>query len=122
MNVESAPSVLIVDDDDAVRHAVARYLRAEGLQVREAINGVDALRQLRTDLVSAILLDLRMPVMDGWAFRREQRLDPAIAGVPVIVMSGADGDRIDELAPAAAFEKPVQIADVVEVLYKILDR
>ncbi len=117
------PSVLVVDDDSAVRRAVARFLRAEGLDVLEASNGEEGLKQLRrAPDVSAILLDLRMPIMDGWTFRREQRLDPAIAGIPVVIMSGADVDRFAELDAAATFEKPVQMSEVTVVLRRLCDR
>ena len=114
------PSVLVVDDDSAVRRAVARFLRAEGIDVLEASNGAEGLTRLRSAPdVAAILLDLRMPVMDGWTFRREQRLDPAIAKIPVVIMSGADVDRFNELEAAAAFEKPVQMSEVAVVLHKL---
>lgn len=117
------PSVLVIDDDAAVRRAVARFLRAEGLAVVEAGNGAEGLMRLReSGDVSAILLDLRMPVMDGWAFRREQRLDPAIADIPVVIMSGADVDRFGELGAAATFEKPVRMSEVAVVLHRLCDR
>lgn len=113
-------SVLIVDDDSAVRRAVARFLRSEGLEVLEAGNGLEALVRLReTTEVAAILLDLRMPIMDGWTFRREQRQDPSIADIPVVIMSGADVDRFDELGAAAAFEKPVQMSEVASALHRL---
>jgi CheY-like chemotaxis protein len=114
------PSVLVVDDDSAVRRAVARFLRSEGLDVLEASNGEEGLTRLReTPEVSAILLDLRMPIMDGWTFRREQRQDPAIADIPVVIMSGADVDRFNELEAAATFEKPVQMSEVAVVLHRL---
>ncbi|HEY7287183.1 MAG TPA: response regulator [Vicinamibacterales bacterium] len=114
------PSILVVDDDSAVRRAVARFLRAEGLDVLEASNGEEGLTRLReAPEVSAILLDLRMPIMDGWTFRRAQRQDPAIADIPVVIMSGADVDRFNELEAAATFEKPVQMSEVAVVLHKL---
>jgi CheY-like chemotaxis protein len=112
--------VLVVDDDSAVRRAVARFLRAEGIDVLEASNGEEGLTRLRqAPDVSAVLLDLRMPIMDGWTFRREQRLDPSIAKIPVVIMSGADVDRFNELEAAAAFEKPVQMSEVAVVLHRL---
>ena len=65
----------------------------------EAANGQEALVQLRAGCgAAAIVLDLRMPVMDGFAFRRAQRGDPSIAAIPVIVLSGAESDRSTNLA------------------------
>ena len=99
----------------------ARFLGLEGFEILEAGNGQEALTRLRTtSAIGAIVLDLRMPVMDGWTFRRAQRDDPSIANIPVIVLSGADAHRFPELDAAAAFEKPVnpsQIADELRRLF-----
>jgi CheY-like chemotaxis protein len=112
--------VLLVDDDAAVRQTIARFLRFEGFVVVEASNGQEALTYLRTGAgASVIVLDLRMPVMDGWTFRREQRLDPQLEGIPVVIMSGADADRFPELDAAAAFEKPVRMAQVAGAVRRL---
>jgi CheY-like chemotaxis protein len=114
------PPVLLVDDDAAVRRTIARFLEFEGFVVVEAGNGLEALTYLRTGAgASVIVLDLRMPIMDGWAFRREQRLDPRLEHIPVVIMSGADADRFPELEAAAAFEKPVTMAQVAGVIRKL---
>ena len=114
-------TVLIVDDDLAVRRPMARLLGLEGFDVVEAGNGQEALTCLRAGLgIAAIVLDLRMPVMDGWAFRTRQRADPLIADIPVIVVSGADSDRFDELGAVATFEKPVAPSSVVNALRELL--
>lgn len=114
------PPVLLVDDDAAVRRTIARFLVFQGFPVVEANNGQEALAYLRSGGgASVIVLDLRMPVMDGWAFRREQRLDPALDKIPVVVLSGADAERFPELEAAAAFEKPVRMAEVVGVVRRL---
>ena len=114
------PPVLLVDDDAAVRRTIARFLEFEGFVVVEAGNGLEALNYLRTGAsASVIVLDLRMPVMDGWAFRREQRLDPRLEHIPVVIMSGADTDRFPELEAAATFEKPVTMAQITGVIRKL---
>src|SRR4051794_23983356 len=79
--------VLVVDDDVSIRGFLAEALRDEGYEVQTAGNGHDALALLREWRPDLILLDLMMPVMDGWAFRTEQRLIPNMADVPVIVLS-----------------------------------
>jgi len=90
--------VLLVDDDTAVRQMLARALAFEAFVVVEAANGLEALEQLRQGCgAGVIVLDLRMPVMDGWAFRRAQRADPKIAKTPVVILSGADAHRFAEL-------------------------
>lgn len=114
------PPVLLVDDDAAVRRTIARFLTFEGFAVVEASNGREALTYLRTGAgASVIVLDLRMPVMDGWTFRREQLLDPLLEHIPVVVLSGADADRFPELEAAAAFEKPVRMAQVAGAVRRL---
>ena len=114
------PPVLLVDDDEAVRRTIARFLTAEGLEVVEAGNGLEALTYLRTGAgVGVIVLDLRMPVMDGWTFRREQRLDPVLGRIPVVVLSGADADRFPELEAAEVFEKPVRMSEVAAAVRRL---
>lgn len=114
--------VLLVDDDAAVRRTIARFLTSEGFAVVEANNGLEALTYLRTGAgASVIVLDLRMPVMDGWTFRREQRLDPVLEKIPVVVLSGADADRFPELEAAEAFEKPVRMSQVAGAVRRLSD-
>ena len=113
--------ILIVDDDASVRSLLARYVASDRrLKTIEASNGAEALGLLREHRdVSAIVLDLRMPVMDGWAFRKEQRRDPALSHIPVIVVSGADADRFHELDAAATFEKPVPLATLLGAVQRV---
>ena len=112
--------VLLVDDDVAVRRTIARFLTFEGFVVVEANNGQEALTYLRTGAgASVIVLDLRMPVMDGWAFRRAQRLDPLLENIPVVILSGADAERFPELEADEAFEKPVRMAQVADAVRRL---
>jgi CheY-like chemotaxis protein len=113
------PAVLIVEDDPDARAMMDQLLHLEGFAPITAINGLDALRLLKTGLhVDAILLDLMMPVMDGWAFRRAQRLDPDIADIPVIVLTAAGNIRHDELRAAAVFAKPLPYDAVLQALWR----
>jgi CheY-like chemotaxis protein len=113
-------TILVVDDDAAVVRPLARFLQLEGFATVTAANGLEALRYLRGGGgADVIVLDLRMPVMDGWTFRREQLRDPALARIPVIVLSGADHDRVPEILAAAAFEKPYQLAEVTSAVRQI---
>jgi CheY-like chemotaxis protein len=116
-------TVLVVDDDRGVRDLLMRSLSFEGFDVMEAANGQDALRQLRTGRrrPSVIVLDLRMPVMDGWAFRDAQRADPRIARIPVVILSGADAHRFQEIEAVAALEKPVSLSQLADCLHRIVE-
>jgi CheY-like chemotaxis protein len=84
-------TVLLVEDDDDIRHTIASILEDEGFDVASAADGDDALRYLRrcTETPRLILLDLMMPVMDGWAFRAAQLEDARLAKIPVVVLSAA---------------------------------
>jgi chemotaxis family two-component system sensor histidine kinase/response regulator PixL len=114
------PPVLLVDDDSGVRRTLARFLGRDGMSVVEADNGQQALTYLQGGgAASVIVLDLRMPVMDGFTFRQMQRKDSLLAGIPVIVLSGADIDRFDELQAAATFEKPASFSDVAKCVREL---
>jgi CheY-like chemotaxis protein len=95
---------------------LARFLEMEGYHVESAANGKLALEQLNGGThACVILLDLMMPVMDGWQFRREQVRDAALADIPVIVVSAAGRERIEQVEANAYLSKPVD-------LYELLDR
>jgi len=79
--------ILIVDDDAPTREGLAGLMEAAGHSVRMATNGMEALHQARAHRPDLILLDLSMPIMDGWAFRTQQMVDPALADIPVVVLS-----------------------------------
>jgi CheY-like chemotaxis protein len=104
--------ILLIDDDDAVRDALAELLVAEGHRVVTAANGREGLDRAAEEPPALVLLDLCMPVMDGWAFRAAQLADPRLAAVPVIVMSaslGAERAGLTVLRPAAFLAKPVDL-------------
>jgi CheY-like chemotaxis protein len=88
----SGPSdtVLIVDDDSAVRTALKELFETEGYTVAVAANGRAALNHLGAGLrPCVVLLDLMMPVMDGWDFRTEQLQDPLLKEIPVLILTAA---------------------------------
>ena len=89
-------SVMIVEDDRDTREMLGRFLELEGFEVRTAANGKLALQTLHEDVLHpcVIILDLMMPVMNGWQFREIQRTDPDLAEIPVVVVTAA-GPRDD---------------------------
>jgi len=120
MTTVTSPPVLVIDDDAAVRRTMAKFLDISGFEVVEADNGQVALTYLQDGgKASVIVLDLRMPVMDGWAFRKAQRLDPMLSEIPVIVLSGADTDRFGELDAAATFEKPASFQTIIKCVRRL---
>lgn len=125
--VARAPSseqrpVFIVDDDVDVREALAELLEGRGLPVATAANGSDALQRLRamSTTPAAILLDLRMPVMDGYDFLIEHQLDPRLADIPVVVITADAGAGRDQLRPEVpVLTKPVQIPQLMSTLHRL---
>jgi len=117
-----ASSILVVDDDPNLVRLISKFLTLEGFAPVSASNGEEALKFLRGgSTVSVILLDLRMPVMDGWTFRREQRGDPGLAGIPIVVLSGMELDGVQDMGAAASFLKPVSFSEVVGVVRRLCD-
>jgi len=99
--VSGTPQVLVVEDDRDTREMLERFLELEGFGVRSAPNGAEALASLQAEgRPCVILLDLMMPVMNGWQFREAQRRHPDFASVPVVVVTAA-GPR-GEMASIAA--------------------
>ena len=83
--------ILLVEDDELLRGAMQMVLEWEGYRVACAGDGREALDFLRAGETPAlILLDVMLPVLDGWQFRREQRRDPELAAIPVVVVSALD--------------------------------
>ena len=110
-----AETVMVVEDDTLIREMVMQILAGEGFTAIGASNGEEALRQLRQEPLtpSLILLDLMMPVMNGWQFRAKQLEDPALAEIPVIVMSATDdGDVPAEERVGKPFEIDALLAAV----------
>src|SRR5919206_1695644 len=92
--------VLVVEDDFAIRETLRELLEDEGYRVAWAANGKEALARLHERAPRVILLDLMMPVMDGWEFRVAQQRDPALASIPVVVISADHGleQKVSSLA------------------------
>jgi CheY-like chemotaxis protein len=124
--VEQVPakgkSILLVEDDPDVRDAVVALLEAAGYRVVAAEHGREALARLRTDASAfcMILLDLFMPEMNGWTFRTEQMRDPALAGIPVLVLSADSHAAQRAITPGVvgAMTKPIEFDRLLEVIAK----
>jgi CheY-like chemotaxis protein len=109
--------VLIVEDDADLREMMAQLLTLEGFRAETVANGRDALEYLqRGDRPEIILLDLMMPIMDGWEFRRRQRADPAVADVPVVVLSALDATRATDLDETAFLKKPLDFERLLQLV------
>jgi DNA-binding response OmpR family regulator len=107
-------TVLIVEDDVDTRDMLEQFLQMEGFRVETAANGKLALERLNGGAhACVILLDLMMPVMDGWQFRREQVHTEALANIPVIVVSAAGRERLEQIEADAYLSKPVNLDELL---------
>jgi CheY-like chemotaxis protein len=112
--------ILVVDDHYEIRVALAELLEDEGYQVITAAHGQEALALLRRGTVrpNLIVLDLMMPIMDGWTFREIQASDPALQAIPVVVISAISNvQQQRHPVPAAAYlPKPLNFALLLETV------
>ena len=114
--------VLIVDDDPDIRDAMEELLSDRGFSVLRASNGADALRLLRTleTPPAIILLDIMMPVMDGYAFLEERRKDPSLSRVPVAVITAGQGVDLARLGgPMPVLYKPISVPELMIALRSV---
>jgi CheY-like chemotaxis protein len=109
--------IFVIEDDRGVSEALVEVLSDEGYQVMAAGNGAEALARLREAPTPAlIVLDLMMPVMDGYAFRAEQLRTPAIADVPVIVLTAGAAPRATELGHVDILKKPIDLTALLDAV------
>jgi CheY-like chemotaxis protein len=113
--------ILLVEDDRAIRDALEAILADEGYRVSTAEDGQQALDRLHSGQgADLIVLDLRMPVMNGWRFRALQKADPLLFDIPVLAIS-ADGSAQAEAIDAAGYlRKPLSADGVCDEVSRIL--
>jgi CheY-like chemotaxis protein len=117
------PTVLVVEDDRDTREMLERFLQLEGFTVHSAENGRAALEMLQHGgRACVILLDLMMPVMNGWEFRQAQVSDPRLSTIPVIVVTAAGRrDQIPAIDAHAWLPKPVDFDRLLETIHPLCD-
>lgn len=119
------PQILVVEDDDAIRGLVSEVLRDDGYDVREATNGVEALDRLREERPDLIVLDLMMPVMDGWAFVEECRREPECDDVPIVVTSASHdlprtAERLSTFGVRTCLAKPFDVDGLLALVERFV--
>ncbi len=112
--------VLVIDDEPSIREMVTEILGDEGYQVATAANGLEAVEYLADvpEPPCLILLDLMMPIMDGWEFSDRQHQDARLASIPVVVVS-ADANveqKAGSVGAAGFLRKPVQLAELLRLM------
>jgi CheY-like chemotaxis protein len=114
-----ASAVLIIEDDTDIREGLSQILVDEGFHVLTAPNGLAGLEVLRQRVPALILLDLMMPVMNGWQFRQRQLSDPELARIPVVIISADSGGRreAENLGSEDFLQKPIEL----DVLLRLVE-
>jgi len=114
----------VVEDDASLRNMLAELLRDGGLEVRTAIHGEAALTVLEEWRPDLILLDMRMPVMDGKSFRGRQMANPAWRDIPVVVMSATERFLGEEetIGAKAVLAKPFDFDQLFALVETWIDR
>jgi CheY-like chemotaxis protein len=110
--------VLIVDDDPAIRGLMADALRSEGYTVDLAAHGAEALDAMRARRPATVLLDLMMPVMDGFTFIETCHREQLCEDVPIVVISAVQDalNRVSELPVHACLAKPFDLDELVRLV------
>lgn len=117
------PSILVVDDDEAIRDTLREVLEPEGFDVRVAENGALGLESIRSACPDIVLLDLMMPVMSGWEFLEETDADETLHDMPIIVLSAmcaplASAERVGGVQ--RCFCKPVDLGALIDALRSLI--
>jgi CheY-like chemotaxis protein len=113
----------VVDDDPVIRSTVAELLLDEGYEVEQAGDGAQALHLVKGSMPAAIVLDLMMPVLDGWAFVERCRALPESADVPIVVMSATHGlhetaERLHAMGVRAVMAKPFDVDALIAIVQR----
>ncbi len=112
--------LLVVEDEDDIREALVELLSLEGYEARGVSNGRDALTALEAGFAPAgIVLDLMMPVMNGWQLRQALLDDPRFARIPVVVVTAAGKRELGGIEADRILPKPIGIEQVLEALAEL---
>ncbi len=113
--------ILVIEDERAIRESLGGLLEEEGYQVSFADNGQEGLRKLHTQsLPDVIVLDLRMPVMDGWEFRAVQKDDPKLGRIPVVAISADGSAQAVTISAQAYLRKPLDVSRLLRTIEGVL--
>ncbi|HVH44186.1 MAG TPA: response regulator [Labilithrix sp.] len=124
--VSKPPLVLVVDDVSDTRDMYAEYFDYVGMRAETAENGRQAVRRALRARPDAIVMDLAMPVLDGWEATRILHADPRTKDIPIVVLTGnAQPDQIKRAEECGAIQvltKPCSPSDLHEVICEVIER
>ena len=117
-------SILVVDDDDALREILCMHLREQGYQVNEAADGEVALELARALIPRLIVLDITMPKINGWEVARRLRAAKETAGIKILLLSGIGSDVLGPTLPVfggdLALDKPFELNELNAAIERLL--
>jgi signal transduction histidine kinase len=121
---EPSIDILVVEDTPDLAQALVEALQECGMQAEAASNGKEAFERLanRAELPDVILLDLRMPVMDGWQFRVRQREDPILSRIPVIAITADRSPQAEAIDCDALLRKPTDLHRLVQTIRDVAEK
>ncbi len=112
--------ILVVDDDDDFREALCEVLAEAGYPVEQAGNGELALKRMSGEVPGVVLLDLKMPVLDGWGVVERMRKDPRTAHVPILILSAYGFEWESDLLGAQGYvPKSVGMEEILDRLRRV---
>jgi CheY-like chemotaxis protein len=114
-----AKRILVVEDDTSIRELLVELLESEGYHVASAVNGLEGLKHLQSESnPDLILIDLMMPVMDGYSFRTEQLKNPVWSKIPTVVMSAEANakEKMKNFSITAFLSKPVELETILKTV------
>ena len=124
VNDRTRPLVLIVEDQSDLRQLYAQELTISGFDVIEAANGLDAIAHCSSQYPDVILMDLSLPVLDGWEATRRLKSDSRTAHIPVVALTAHDGSGELQRATRAGCDwfvpKPCPPNDLIEEVRRVL--
>jgi two-component system, chemotaxis family, chemotaxis protein CheY len=115
-----APSVLVVDDDPCIRKVLATVLDAEGYDVLQAANALEAIAHLQEGTPDLMLSDITMPLLKGDELCRQMHHDPRYSQTPVILMSASDEGPDPACGHSAFLLKPFELSELIDTITAVL--
>lgn len=115
--------ILIIEDDQSIRELLVELLEVEGYEVDCAVHGLEGINKLKnSSLPNLILIDLMMPVMDGYTFRAEQLKNPLWSDIPTVVMSAESTakEKMKSYNITAFLSKPVELDTILKTVAKFI--
>lgn len=117
--IRMSKRILVVEDDNSIRELLVELLQSEGYEVAAAVNGLEGIKYLQANgNPDLILIDLMMPIMDGYTFRTEQMKNTEWSKVPVVVMSAEANakEKMKNFGITAFLSKPVELDTILKTV------